>query len=175
MPFTQGDSFTLTITGGKPNAPVTVAENGGAPVNVGTTDGSGMYSVSGTWVAANLGTHAQVWYTGGVPANAISFVVYPPPTPNQSGSGSQQSTTCPTGQVLRLQAGGGPGTCVPAAQQCATGYAWKADTTMLAGGSCVASGGASGGSTPPPPQSLSTGMMLGIAGAGVALLLLLRG
>lgn len=73
--FNQGDNFTLTITGGKPNAPVTVSLNGGGATQVGTTDGNGNYSTSGTWDASSVGTFTEQWYVGGTPANGISFQV----------------------------------------------------------------------------------------------------
>lgn len=69
-----GDSWTVRIAGGPPNAAVTVnARNSTTPM--GATDPSGSWSLSGTFSAADLGAWSEVWTVGGLPAGSFSFDV----------------------------------------------------------------------------------------------------
>ena len=74
----MGDTFTLTVNGtGYARQPVSVSQNGGSPVTVGTINGA-TYSVGGIWTAANVGTYTQTWYVGGVAITpSLSFSVQP--------------------------------------------------------------------------------------------------
>lgn len=111
-----GDTWTVKITGGAANAPVTVVFSGSNPsagksATVGNTDGTGSFSMSGSALASQVGTYTETWGVGGVPAGAFSFSIAAPapagggssstPT-NSNGSqnapgGSQQTTPPPAG------------------------------------------------------------------------------
>jgi hypothetical protein len=83
--FYVGDGFILTITGGAPNATVSVAwahnGSGGGPGPFGTTDGSGTFQVAGTMDLASVGAWTQTWYVAGVQVTpTLVFVVAPGPS-----------------------------------------------------------------------------------------------
>ena len=70
-----GDSFTLTVRG-TANAVVTVSQNGGAQGQMGTTNSSGVLTLSATWTSTNIGTFTQIWYVAGVAATPqLSFSI----------------------------------------------------------------------------------------------------
>jgi len=59
----------LTIMApGYVNMPVSVAQNGAGPVQVGVTDALRNWTVTGTWSAKDIGSYTQIWYVDGVPA-----------------------------------------------------------------------------------------------------------
>jgi hypothetical protein len=66
--FSVGDTWNITITGA-PNSPVYVggSQNGVnfATYQIGSTDSSGKYSLSGTMGQANIGQWFEDWYVGG--------------------------------------------------------------------------------------------------------------
>jgi hypothetical protein len=80
--YHAGDMFTLTVKG-QPNQPVSVIQNtnntiGNSPVVLGSTDGSGIFIISGTWSSSDVGTYAQVWSAGNLQARPVlSFTVNP--------------------------------------------------------------------------------------------------
>ena len=78
--FRSGDNFTVILHGAA-NSPVTVTQtfNGvpGTPYTFGNTNGSGDYSVPGSWGSGNVGSYIQYWTVGGVPAMPTQiFTVY---------------------------------------------------------------------------------------------------
>jgi len=83
--FYIGDSYTLRISGGKPNSPVTYTQSGAGPYSMGNTDGSGNYTLTGT-APAPASTWSQVWMVAGVAAypNPLLFTVANKPTPSVS-------------------------------------------------------------------------------------------
>jgi len=104
--FTVGDTWQITITGA-PNSPVYV---GGYQNNIpfatyqlGTTDASGTYTLTGTMGTANIGAWSELWYVGGTLsgntvvngdyAGGATFNVAAAPA---SGSGSGSGTPPPT-------------------------------------------------------------------------------
>ena len=66
--FTVGDTWTITITG-PPSTPVFLggSQNGTpfATYQLGTTDGSGVFTLSGVMGQADLRTWSEQWYVGG--------------------------------------------------------------------------------------------------------------
>jgi hypothetical protein len=69
--YKAGDSFILTITApGYPNKPVSVAQNGGGPVQLGFTDAQGNWTVKGTWGVTDIGSYTQIWYVAGIAATS---------------------------------------------------------------------------------------------------------
>jgi len=78
--FRVGDSFTVILHGAT-NSPVTVTQylNGvaGSPYTFGNTDGSGNYTIPGSWGSGNTGSYIQYWTIGGIPAMPTQiFTVY---------------------------------------------------------------------------------------------------
>jgi sugar lactone lactonase YvrE len=92
-----GDSFTLAVSGPSGQS-VTVAQNGGSDVAVGSTDGRGNWSSSGTWQISDIGNYSQVWKVGGTPINPnpILFQVSQFPS-SYTTSGSPPPVIAPTG------------------------------------------------------------------------------
>jgi hypothetical protein len=76
-----GDTWLVSITGASPNAPVT-ATVGSSTSSMGTTDGSGNFSLSGTARAQDVGTWNESWAVGGVPSGAFAFTVSAPSSQN---------------------------------------------------------------------------------------------
>ncbi|HEV2381601.1 MAG TPA: hypothetical protein VG206_17635 [Terriglobia bacterium] len=74
-----GNSFILTITApGHPNKPVSVMQNGSAPVLLGTTDAQGTWTATGTWGPRDVGSYTQNWYVDGIAATSmLRFSVTP--------------------------------------------------------------------------------------------------
>jgi hypothetical protein len=73
-----GDTWSVSITGGAPNAPVVVTggKNGARDsVQMGTTDGSGKFSIAGTITSDQVGTWSESWTVGGDAAGTFSFTV----------------------------------------------------------------------------------------------------
>jgi len=82
--FYVGDNWTITIAG-PPNQPVTLNYtfngSGANGLSYGTTNASGVLTLTGTDVAANVGAWIEQWFVGGVAASpALSFSVFPVPT-----------------------------------------------------------------------------------------------
>lgn len=87
--FTAGDPFTLQITGGAPNAPVSVsAANTNA--NQGTTDANGNFSLTDITPTAP-GQVTQTWTVGGV-ALPLQFTILAPPTAAASTAAAASGT-----------------------------------------------------------------------------------
>lgn len=80
-----GDSWEISITGAPPNTPVSVTggKTGVQTTTVmGTTDGSGNFSISGTFTPDQVATWSEVWQVGGLRVGSlIAFTVSPPPNP----------------------------------------------------------------------------------------------
>jgi hypothetical protein len=79
-----GDTWLVAISGASPNSPVTVSGSGpgGAFSNtpMGSTDGSGNFSKSGSVGTAEIGSWSEQWAVGGAPSGAFSFTVAAVPT-----------------------------------------------------------------------------------------------
>ncbi len=74
--YKVGDSFTLQVKGA-PNQPVTVQQVPSNPYVIGTTDGSGNWSVTTGWGSGNVTSYTQYWAVGGVAAMpTLIFTVY---------------------------------------------------------------------------------------------------
>jgi len=80
-----GDTWLVSITGASPNAPVTVSGSmpsgsfSGTPM--GTTDGNGNWSKSGTAGSGDVGSWQESWAVGGAPAGSFSFSIAPASAP----------------------------------------------------------------------------------------------
>ena len=73
-----GDTWTITISGASPNTQVTVqgGKNGASDKTpMGSTDGSGNFSLSGTITADNIGSWAETWYVGSALSGSFNFQV----------------------------------------------------------------------------------------------------
>ena len=72
--FHVGDSFTLTVQG-QANQPVSVVQNTNGSIGnstvLGSTDGNGLFSVSGTWATSDAGNYSQVWSAGNLQARPV--------------------------------------------------------------------------------------------------------
>jgi hypothetical protein len=87
-----GDGWSVLITGGAPNSPVTVSVNGGASQNYGNTDASGNFTTSGTFTADQVGKYTEQWSVGGQSAGAFSFTVSAAPGSSAPAGGSQPAS-----------------------------------------------------------------------------------
>ena len=76
-----GDTWLVSITGATPNAPVT-ATVGSSTSSMGTTDGSGNFSLAGTARSQDVGTWNESWAVAGVPSGAFAFTVSAPSSQN---------------------------------------------------------------------------------------------
>lgn len=76
-----GDSWTVTITGASPNMQVSVSGSGPggafAATAMGSTDGAGNFSKSGTFDSSAVGNWQESWYVGSAASGSISFTVAP--------------------------------------------------------------------------------------------------
>ncbi len=96
--FFPGDTWTVRISGASPNLPVTVTggQNGGSnTATMGTTDGAGNFSMSGSFDSSQIGAWSELWKVGGTPSGSFSFSVKqatspgaPAITPGQSPQGT---------------------------------------------------------------------------------------
>jgi hypothetical protein len=77
--YKAGDSFILTITApGYAGKPVSVAQNGPTPVQLGLTDALGNWTATGVWGAKDVGSYTQTWYVDGIAATStLTFSVTP--------------------------------------------------------------------------------------------------
>lgn len=96
--FRVGDSYRLTIVGGKPNSPVTMKfrrpDGSAGSYQPGTTDASGMWSTSGAWRNSDAGAWWQEWLVAGqaMSNGSLNFTVAAAETPAISSG----STAIPT-------------------------------------------------------------------------------
>lgn len=104
-----GDSWGIAITGAKPNAPVTATANGSSS-NMGSTDGSGNFSKTGSFGAGDVGSWQESWYAGGTLAGSIAFNVQAVTVSSSAAQASSSSTT-PAGSSIVNSSG------VPVTQQ----------------------------------------------------------
>src|SRR5579883_831020 len=95
-----GDSWTISITGGQPNAPVKVVGGVNGQQNTvvyGTTDANGNFTLSGigrahrrrgslrgTFSQSDVGSWSETWYVGNDLAGSFTFQVQPSTTPSSS-------------------------------------------------------------------------------------------
>lgn len=74
-----GDTWTVKITGASPNLPVTVSGSmpSGSFTNtpMGSTDGSGSFTKSGTIAADQVGAWSESWAVGGAASGSYTFTV----------------------------------------------------------------------------------------------------
>ena len=108
-----GDSFTLTVTGATlpPNLPVSVSINGVDYGVQGSINSSGVFTVSGTWTSANIGSYAETWYVSGQaagPTLPFSVNAVPPPSTVQLTNLSFSGTSFQVGNQYSFQGTGGP-------------------------------------------------------------------
>lgn len=97
--FFVGDSFTLSISGGAPNAPVAVVRAAGNWI-AGSTDAGGNFTTTGLWAPEDAGAWAQQWLVGNdtVQPSPLNFVVQVAPgTPAPAGTTSTVGTGASTG------------------------------------------------------------------------------
>ena len=110
--FVSGDTFSLTITGGAANSPVTlVATKDGVadpnnPWTAGTTDGSGNFTITGTETSSYVAEYSQTWSVGGVAVGSpIAFEVIYNPTGSVvvSANITAMSPRCPSGYTYGIE------------------------------------------------------------------------
>lgn len=73
-----GDTWTISISGASPNTQVIVqgGKNGTQDrTPMGTTNGSGNFSLSGTITADSIGSWSETWYVGSAVSGAFNFQV----------------------------------------------------------------------------------------------------
>ena len=90
-----GDTWTITLTGA-PNADVFVTggKNGAQDkMRMGSTDGSGRFSLTGKIASDQIGLWSEVWTVGGQSAGSFSFTVVAGPGGSASGSSSTGGNT----------------------------------------------------------------------------------
>ena len=81
FPFTAlevGNTVEVKITGAAPNGTVGLSHSGGPPVTMGTTDGSGNWSITAVEEPIHVGSYHQTWLVNGVPLtpqNADGFLL----------------------------------------------------------------------------------------------------
>lgn len=76
-----GDTWQVSITGASPNSPVTV-KMGSDITPMGSTDGAGSFSKSGTFDSSTVGSWQETWAVGGVTSGSVSFTVAAATTPD---------------------------------------------------------------------------------------------
>jgi hypothetical protein len=93
--FQVGDSWQLTVTG-PANSPVsdTATQNGNSmgTTPYGSTNGSGVFTLTGAIGASQVGTWSETWSVGGVSAPAINFTVSAAPSSSGGSGGSSSSS-----------------------------------------------------------------------------------
>ena len=90
-----GDTWTIRISGAKPNAAISVVGGVNGAMNntpTGTTDASGNFSLSGTIDSSQVGSWYEAWTVGGLASGTITFTVAATPAA-QSGGGTQSGGT----------------------------------------------------------------------------------
>jgi hypothetical protein len=73
-----GDSWTVSISGALPNVPV-MREHpiGASDVQVGSTDGKGNFSTSGTFTNSDVGQQSDAWSAGGWASGTFRYAIAP--------------------------------------------------------------------------------------------------
>ncbi len=76
-PFTNievGDTVSIVITGAASNGTITVVQNGGSPVAIGTTNSFGNQTITATETSAQYSVlpYTQTWYVNGVELSALN-------------------------------------------------------------------------------------------------------
>ena len=104
-----GDSYTLTIRGAA-NAAVTVSQNGGGQGSAGTTNSSGVLTLSGSWGSSETGNYTQIWYVAGVAAPTLSFSIraLPAATASIAVTGPKSGNTYYVGDSYTITVTGAP-------------------------------------------------------------------
>jgi hypothetical protein len=86
-----GDSYTVVLAGQAANAPVSITAQqvGSTPqtVGLGTTDGNGNFTSTGSVTANHVGSWIENWFVGGAQIGSWSFQVYPTGTVTSGVSG----------------------------------------------------------------------------------------
>jgi hypothetical protein len=94
QPFQVGDNFSLVIRGA-PGQPVsgTATQNGTSlgTSQYGTTDQSGVKSITGTMGVANVGSWSELWTVGAAGAPVLNFTVTAAPAGGGGGGGGGNS------------------------------------------------------------------------------------
>lgn len=102
-----GDSWQISITGAPPNTAVSVTggKTGVQTTTVmGTTDGAGNFSISGTFTPDQVATWSEIWQVGESRVGSlIAFTVSPPPNP-----AAPPASNPPPAVPASSSAGGGP-------------------------------------------------------------------
>jgi hypothetical protein len=106
-----GDQWTINITNAAPNSPVTVTGNtsgtsqDSVTTPMGSTDGNGLFHLSGRINEGSEGVWAQDWAVGGQSVGHVAFTVspspqsaQPPPSPPPGSSIPPGGTPPPPGQ-----------------------------------------------------------------------------
>lgn len=105
-----GDTWTLRITGASPNSVVAVngGKNGAAVISqMGSTDSSGSFSLSGQITSDQVGSWSEYWTVGGAPSGSFSFTVAPATTPaGQTIINSSGAQNAPSGSSASVPSSG---------------------------------------------------------------------
>lgn len=95
-----GDTWVIRIAGASPNQQVTVKGGQGGAQSVavmGTTDGSGNFSKSGTITADQVGAWSEAWSVGSALSGSFTFTVQGAPATTPSGAVIINSSGPPAG------------------------------------------------------------------------------
>lgn len=104
-----GDTWIVSISGGKPNADVVVTggKNGATPsVKRGTTDSSGRFTLSGKISSDELGVWTESWTVDGQPAGSFSFSVVAGPGGSTAPAGSPSAAGTSASSSASSSSGG---------------------------------------------------------------------
>jgi hypothetical protein len=99
-----GDTWTIRISGAKPNAAISVVGGVNGAMNTtptGTTDANGNFSLSGTIDSSQVGSWYEGWTVGGSGIGSISFTVVATPQTSTPQTSTPQTST-PVGGGLSL-------------------------------------------------------------------------
>jgi hypothetical protein len=115
-----GDTWTVSIQGATPNAAVTVSGSmpGGtySGSSMGTTDGNGNFSKSGTFDTSTVGSWQETWAVGGAQSGTVSFSV--------------AAATTPAGQTIITSSGAPAGAATGSTATGSTATSSTSDTTI---------------------------------------------
>ena len=115
--FRVGDTYLVQITGATPNTTVyaTGTFNGSTTTNnMGSTDGSGNFQLSGQMYQNDVGQWQEVWDVGNAQVGSVSFqVILPQQTVNAQSGGMP---VAPQGSVASYTPGGTTGPTIPPVQ-----------------------------------------------------------
>jgi hypothetical protein len=98
-----GDTWTISITGGKPNSPVVVVggQNGRKDTTpMGNTDGYGNWQATGAIDTSTIGNWSEDWSVAGQSAGNISFTVVPASQAQGSAATGKANQSVPPGNPL---------------------------------------------------------------------------